>query len=317
MADGDVFMAEYSDGDTPTEPTIKNTPIEEIDKPKEVEEVSPVAEAPVEETPVEETPPPEEVSDESPAETAARQQGWVPQAEWDGDGSLWRSAEVFLERGEYFNTMHTQKREINKLNDQVTNLISMQKKVREDERAKTIKELNADKLVALQDGEYEKVVQIDEDLAEANKVEEEVPAPPGEGEMTPEMEETVQALEVFINANTWYKEDLNMRQYADVVGGGYRKLNPDANVDQVLQYIKGEVEAKYPEQFGIAPQTKPASRSPVGSGTGGKPNSGKSKLPKFSDLNQMQQDLCKRFVADGAFQSEDEYIAELVKIGDI
>lgn len=328
MGDDTNFMAEYEDDVKVSEPVIKDNEVIEDDKPKEVEEkekeedVDTVREehtvrlkALQEEEESEE----EEVSDESPAEVAARQQGWVPQTEWDGDESLWRSAEVFLERGEYFKTMHSQKREINKLTGQMDNLISMQKKIREDERAKVIKELNADKLEALQEGEYEKIIQIDEDLAEAQK-QEEVPeegAVKPEGDMlTPEMEETVEALETFINANDWYKKDLNMRQYADVVGGGYRKLNPEANVDEVLVYIKDEVEAKYPEHFGGKPAS-PARRSPVGSGTGTKPNSGKSKLPKFSDLNQMQQDLCRRFVADGAFQSEDEYIAELVKIGDI
>jgi hypothetical protein len=109
-----------------------------------------------------------------------------------------------------------------------------------------------------------------------------------------------------------------MQRYADVVGGGYRKLNPDATVEDTLSYIKDEVSARYPDYFGGgSKQSSGAKRSPVSSGTGTKPNSGKSKLPQFSDLNQMQQDLCRRFVADGAFQSEDEYIAELVKIGDI
>ena len=98
------FIAQYDDNETkPSETKLQ-------DKVKEKVEVAP----PMDESDVIEAEKKAQTktSTESPVEEAARGQGWVPEEEWDGDPTQWRDAQVFLERGEYFKTMGSQKKQI-------------------------------------------------------------------------------------------------------------------------------------------------------------------------------------------------------------
>ena len=63
--------------------------------------------------------PVEEIVDETPeyssAEQAAMEQGWLPKEDWEEAGrdpDEWRSAREFNDRGEFFKTIHQQKREM-------------------------------------------------------------------------------------------------------------------------------------------------------------------------------------------------------------
>lgn len=58
------------------------------------------------------------------AEDIARQGGWKPLEEWDGDPKEWRSAEVFNERGEWIQRHKAQERRINELQDDFNTRLS-------------------------------------------------------------------------------------------------------------------------------------------------------------------------------------------------
>ena len=94
------FIAQYDDNEP--KPSAKEE-LTEAQNKVETEEKS-TKEAPKSEPKVE-----AQVEQKDPIDEAARAQGWVPQEEWDGDPTQWRDAQVFLERGEYFKTMGSQK----------------------------------------------------------------------------------------------------------------------------------------------------------------------------------------------------------------
>ena len=302
------FIAQYDDNET------KPSETKSQDKVKEKVEVAP----PMDESDVIEAEKKAQTktSTESPVEEAARGQGWVPEEEWDGDPTQWRDAQVFLERGEYFKTMGTQKKQIDKLNAVVEKMASIQAATREDERQRVLQELSEKKVSAMEEGEFERVATIDNEM---NKIRSEpamaVPNVQGQNEEL----YTQNKIAEYIDNNQWYRTNSDMRQYADSLAVGFRTGNPNATIDDVLEYTDREVKIRYPEQFG----GQVPSASPVASTrrtTKPSPN-GAQKKKTLDDLpagsREMYAQIGQSFVDAGAVDSIDEYIEELDRIGEL
>ena len=257
-----------------------------------------------------------QVEEKDPINEAARSQGWVPQEEWDGDPTEWRDAQVFLERGEYFKTMGTQKKQIDKLNAMVDKMATIQAKTREDERTKVLKELSQQKVQAMEEGEYARIVDIDNEM---DKLRSEpamsVPATPGQSED----EYSANKIAEYIDNNKWYRTSSDMREYADTIAVGYRNTNPNATIDDVLEYTDSQIKLRYPEKFGNqAPSASPVAAT----GRTTKPSSKRTNQKKtLDDLPASSRDMYAQigqsFVDAGAVDSIDEYVAELEKIGEL
>ena len=302
------FIAQYDDNET------KPSETKSQDKVKEKVEVAP----PMDESDVIEAEKKAQTktSTESPVEEAARGQGWVPEEEWDGDPTQWRDAQVFLERGEYFKTMGSQKKQIDKLNAVVEKMATIQAKTREDERQRVLQELSEKKVSAMEEGEFERVATIDNEM---NKIRSEpamaVPNVQGQNEEL----YTQNKIAEYIENNQWYRTNSDMRQYADSLAVGFRTGNPNATIDDVLEYTDREVKIRYPEQFG----GQVPSASPVASTrrtTKPSPN-GAQKKKTLDDLpagsREMYAQIGQSFVDAGAVDSIDEYIEELDRIGEL
>ena len=302
------FIAQYDDNET------KPSETKSQDKVKEKVEVAP----PMDESDVIEAEKKAQTktSTESPVEEAARGQGWVPEEEWDGDPTQWRDAQVFLERGEYFKTMGSQKKQIDKLNAVVEKMASIQAATREDERQRVLQERSEKKVSAMEEGEFERVATIDNEM---NKIRSEpamaVPNVQGQNEEL----YTQNKIAEYIDNNQWYRTNSDMRQYADSLAVGFRTGNPNATIDDVLEYTDREVKIRYPEQFG----GQVPSASPVASTrrtTKPSPN-GAQKKKTLDDLpagsREMYAQIGQSFVDAGAVDSIDEYIEELDRIGEL
>ena len=302
------FIAQYDDNET------KPSETKSQDKVEKKAEVA----APMDESDIIEAEKKSQVkqSTEDPIHEAARGQGWVPQEEWDGDPTQWRDAQVFLERGEYFKTMGTQRKQIDKLNAMVEKMASIQVKTRDDERQRVLQELSEKKVSAMEEGEFERVATIDNEM---NKIRSEpamaVPNVQGQNEEL----YTQNKIAEYIDNNQWYRTNSDMRQYADSLAVGFRTGNPNATIDDVLEYTDREVKIRYPEQFG----GQVPSASPVASTrrtTKPSPN-GAQKKKTLDDLpagsREMYAQIGQSFVDAGAVDSIDEYIEELDRIGEL
>jgi len=306
------FIAQYDDNEP--KPSAKEELTEAQNKVEQNKEV----EVPMDESDIIEAEKKADIKVEqkNPIDEAARAQGWVPQDEWDGDPTQWRDAQVFLERGEYFKTMGTQRKQIDKLNAMVEKMASIQASTREDERQRVLKELTDKKLTAMEDGEFNKVVDIDNEM---NKLRAEpaltVPTVPGQSEE----QYTSDKIAEYIDNNSWYRTSPDMRQYADSIAVGFRTSNPQATIEDVLEYTDSEVKLRYPEKFG----KQVPSASPVAStGRTTKPSpNGANKKKTLDDLpagsREMYAQIGQSFVDAGAVDSIDEYVAELEKIGEL
>jgi hypothetical protein len=168
----------------------------------------------------------------------------------------------------------------------------------------------------MEDGEFNKVVDIDNEM---NKLRAEpaltVPTVPGQSEE----QYTSDKIAEYIDNNSWYRTSPDMRQYADSIAVGFRTSNPQATIEDVLEYTDSEVKLRYPEKFG----KQVPSASPVAStGRTTKPSpNGANKKKTLDDLpagsREMYAQIGQSFVDAGAVDSIDEYVAELEKIGEL
>ena len=218
--------------------------------------------------------------------------------------------------------MGTQRKQIDKLNAVVEKMAVIQSKTREDERQRVLKELSEQKVSAMEDGEFERVATIDNEM---DKIRNEpamiVPTIVGTDNVEGQTEQkyTQDKIADYIDNNSWYRTNSDMRQYADSIAVGFRNNNPNTTIDDVLEYTDKEVKIRYPEQFG----KQVPSASPVASTrrtTKPGPN-GTQKKKTLDDLPASSRDMYTQigqsFVDAGAVDSIDEYVAELEKIGEL
>lgn len=254
-------------------------------------------------------------------EEAARLKGWVDKDEWDGNPSDWRDADVFLERGEYFRAMKNQKSEIQNLNAQLDYVTKLTSKIREDERARVLRELNTAKTTALENNDYAAVAEIDTEIRqeEAKKADEVAPQP------TQTTQAQNQALFIrFVADNPWYVKNPALKSLADAEADKFVKSNPQVSYNDMLEHVVSELKEQYPnEELTVQPkQTKktPAKESPVGSSsTTTKPSSKRGTQSKktYGDLDDFQKQVCDRYVRTGAVKDRQAYVDELVNIGEL
>ena len=311
MSDNE-FIAQYDDlpSDSTPAPSVK---VDEVAEIKEVVESK--DEIVINNDVVETKEASEPVEAKDPIEESARSQGWVPQEEWSGDPSLWRDPQVFLERGDYFKTMSTQRKQIDKLNQTVDKMAEIQVKTREDERKKVLKELSDKKLDAMENSDYVKVMDIDSEILKVRA--EPAITPVAVTENNTEAQETAAA---YIEKNKWYTEKPEMRAQADLLSNGYLSINAGAPIEDVIAYVDSEIKIRYPQEFG---NSVPSASPVAGNNRTTKPNSTKSggKKKTLNDLPSEKRDMYAQigqsFVDSGAVNSIDEYIAELEKIGEL
>lgn len=275
-----------------------------------VNEVEPV-ELTAEPTP-EEAP---EAPEVSAAELTARSQGWVGEDEWEGPEGEWRPAVVFNERGEYFKTMSTQKRDIKKLKAEVNEMGRVMSSIREDERSKVIQELEHEKLDALEEENFAKVVEVDKQLAQAQDELKAAGEVKESYSQDPNADYNAELMKQWNTDNSWYRDNAEMRDYADILAGGMLKRDPNVDPETMLAKVRSETELRFASQFSGTPRQ---SSDPVmTSSTVTDPTSRRGKAPTASDLNETQLQFGKRFVETGAFATLDAYAAELKAIGDL
>lgn len=256
----------------------------------------------------------EEVVQQPSHDVKAREQGWKPKEEWDGSPEDWIDAKEFNQRGEYMDRIKTQSSLIKKLEKKldshemtIKELAEHHKKVAEIEYTKALNDLKALKIDALNVGDHEQVVKIDDKLQDLKATK---PVAPKEAkeELHPDVVE-------WIDDNPWYNEDALLRGAAEGLVQDMIKKNPSlqGQVKEVLDRVTTKLKEEFPTKFGIKTKMKIVESSGTETGELKQSNS----APKYTarHLNSEQKEVAKRFVTAGAFKNMDEYAAELAKIG--
>lgn len=191
------------------------------------------------------TPEPQEAPKLSATEQRAMEQGWVPQDQWQGDPDDWRPAKEYIDRGELLRSISELKRENRMIREGVQEFKKHHEEVKRVAYKQALADLRAKKLEALDAGDHQAVVQIDEKIAEKReelKAEEAAPKP------APVPNEPHPAFVQWENRNGWYKSDRAMKAVADEVA---RDLIGRGEQDpvRILSEVDKEVRKAFPHQF--------------------------------------------------------------------
>ena len=234
----------------------------------------------------EQTPETEEV-EYSETEQEAIEHGWNP----DGvEGKANLSAEEFMARQPLYDDLRAQNKRIKRLQEGMEAMKKFNAGIAERERAKVIDELKAAKKVALENENYDAVIEIDDKIVE---------------EQTRSTEpQTNTAFESWVDENPWYHDNPEMKQYADMIGTGYHQTNKDAAITDVYSYVAEEVKKRFPDKFGNPNRGKP---SPVEGASKGRQSTSKKYSAK--DLPEADRQIMRTIVRAGGI-TEEEYLKQ-------
>lgn len=230
-------------------------------------------------------------------EQRAMEQGWVPEDQYQGTGK-WRDAEEFLDRGELFTKIDESTRRAKNAEKTVEELRKHLNTVRETEFKKALAQLKAEKAAAVAEGDGAKVVEIDEEIAEAREQykEAEKAATTNLVDDTPHPQFVAWA-----NRNSWYKSDKAMQIYANTVGQEMVAAG-ETNPARVLEEIERRVKKEFAHKFVNPNRGKPGA---VETGNG----KGSVRKDNFQ-LSEDETKAMKRFVRAGIL-TEEQYIADI------
>lgn len=234
-----------------------------------------------------------------PYEAQAREQGWKPKEEYEGDPSKWREAKEFVERGELFGKIDSMGKELKETRKALKMLQEHHSKVKETEFQNAMKELRTLQKKHLEEGnsdEYLKTTEIITDLRAEQKARE-IQSQAQSNQPDPRFNE-------WVNANKWYETDKELREFADTIGAGYAQRNPGTDPEDVLEYVSTQVKSRYKEKFQNPNRTKPNSVEG---------NSSPANTKGQITLSDEEKKVMNTFIRQGVM-TKDQYLAEIKKM---
>jgi hypothetical protein len=215
---------------------------------------------------------------------------------WNPDGDL-NAKDFILKSKDIQNTMRGHIKDQKNLVSGLTNSVKELKihnervyKAENKQLKSELKSLKKEKRTAIEDGDVDKVDEIDEQI---DGVKEAISKP------EPKTESSNPDFDDWSKENEWYLNDPEMAAYADKIADD----NDGAPFKRVATLIGKKVKEMYPDKFETKSTPKP---SPVESGTR------RIAVAKFTkaDLNSGQKTIMRQFVQQG-IMTEKQYISDI------
>lgn len=218
-------------------------------------------------------------------EVKAREMGWKPKEEFEGDTAKWVEADEFVRNAPFFETIHKQNRTIKKLEKMVSTMAQHTEEVKKASYDQAIKDLKAQKKVAASENDVARVVEIEEKI-EAVQSQAKVASSP--------KDDAVEVFETWKEKNDWFDSDEDMTNYANGVGSRIEREHPDWTPVAVLAEVEKKTKKAFESKF-KNPNREAAGK--VASSSSTEKSSGKkSKLPTYNDLPKEAQEMYRVLV---------------------
>lgn len=238
----------------------------------------------------------------SSIEDRAREQGWRPKEEFDGDPSKWVSAETFVAKGELIDRIEALGKKLKDADKTINMLKEHHTKVKESEFKRAVDFLKSQKKVAYENGDVDKIIEIDDRIAEVRETQKAQAAQEAVNTGT----ELHPDFASWVSENKWYEKDSEMRADADAFGEAYARNNPNKSPTEVLEYVTTKIKKAYAEKFQNPNRTKPN-----GVEAGGGTRQGGSR-DSFT-LTEEEAKVMNTFIRNGVM-TKDEYIKEVKRM---
>lgn len=199
---------------------------EEVASQEEVEEAPEVEEEEVEEV--------ESGSEERDWAAEASQMGWNP--EFEGENAI--DAKEFVQRKPLYDEMKKLRKKTRDLESAIMAQQNIHSKNLEKQLENQRKALMAEKKQAIIDGDADKQIALDDELAKMDKMQ----VPQMQDGVPPEYAE-------FEDANPWYNTDDDMRAWADAYGLRTRQANPNKALSDIYAEVSKRAKEVFPHKF--------------------------------------------------------------------
>lgn len=237
----------------------------------------------------------------NPIEVRARELGWRPKEDFHGDENQFIDAAEFVRRQPLFEKIEHMGKELKETKKVLMMLQEHHTKVKQIEYDRAVKELRAEKKKALEEGDADRLMEIDDALIDIKAAEQVAKnAPPKQQQVDPRFTS-------WTDKNPWYTSDKELRSFADSIGTAYAESNENKTPEEVLKYVEAQVKRAYPEKFTNPKRTQPSAvegSSPAGATTGSKVN---------IQLTDEERKVMNTFVRSGVM-TKDEYMEQLAAV---
>ena len=232
-------------------------------------------------------------------ETVAREKGWRPKEEFDGDDDSWVDAQEFVKRQPLFDKIKSQSKKMKELEKTVESLAKHYQITMKQAKDKALAELRAERVEAIELGEVAKVEEIDQRISDVKKV----PEPVAPSNVLPA------EVEAFVEEQKdWFNKNQEMTDFAVAYNEALLKKNPGELEKSLSETLKA-VKRAYPEHFANTRRTNPPT---VEGATTVTKNDGKYTL---SALSKEQKLVYQQLVVNHKQMSHDEYFKDLEAAG--
>jgi hypothetical protein len=242
-------------------------------------------------------------------ENKAKELGWRPEQEWDGEPSDWVPAKEFVGRQKLYDRIHSLKGELvnqgKRFETDMTAIKEYVKQMSDIEYKRAVNDLNSQRKEAVKDADVEAVDRITQEIDELKDARKTAPMV----NTQPAAQQYSQAFIQWTERNSWYKNDSDLHDEADSLGVAYALKHKGSKTEQeVMDYVERQIKKMNPEKF----ETK--SRAPaVEEGSPGNSSVGKSgaKL-SVRDLSDDEARVMKTLVAR-KIVTQEKYLSDLAE----
>ena len=241
-------------------------------------------------------------------EKRAMEQGWRPEHEFDkSKGRRFIGAEEFLERGELFGKIESQKSEINQLKKVVKEFGEHLQKSQAATYQNTLMDLDRQRQEAVKAGNHAKFIAAEQQmLAEQQRLQQMAFQP--EPEPIPQQPQVSADAAAFVERNKrWFNtspENADKISIASQAEEYFKSINPGAKEKDIFSFVEQEVHRYFPE----LENKKRYEPAPVATKT---QSVGGNKTNLSSRLSPQQKHMAAELVKMGAFKSSEEYAKQL------
>lgn len=246
----------------------------------------------------------------SPVEIAAREKGWKPAEEYEGDPESWVDAKEFIAREPLYKALHKVNRELKKQKEETTKVKQLYDRIELTAKEKAMKELQQQLRVAAEEKDIEAALAIKDKINELSE--------PAKSE-APKND----IFDNWVVNNEWYEQDEDLRDFADGKGAKILAKNPDMPLEQVYEEVTKSVKKVFPNKF-MNPLKERASAVDSGKQIPAKSTGGRKKEVTYDDLPIEVQDVYRKMVKkdathprgnDRGILSHAEFIKDYLAVG--
>ncbi len=253
----------------------------------------------------------------TPEEQLARDHGWRPQDEWDGNPDDWIPAKEFNFRGELYGRIAKYGHELKEQREALRKMFDQHRKLYDAGYSKAVADLKAQKLNALEENDSRRVMLIDDEI-DALKEQHQAKIKDFDDSVTPKTTDTQVQHEIVFNqwntVNGWYNADPMLRQEADAIAkqmvSSAQAQGKNVEYAKLLTEVARQVKTKHPDKF-----PKSVTKTSAVDGGSREVTASSVKASGKFTLDRIpagERDIAQTIIKSGAL-TEEEYVKQYVQ----